>query len=111
MRVGIDIVQISRFEKAFNTSRGYFEDKIFSPEELLDVRPTRLAGIFAAKEAVMKALSVKAGHWKEIVVSRHEDGRPRISKLPQELERWQSDLSISHDGDYAIAFVLFYKGN
>ncbi len=109
IRVGVDIVQVSRFEKKFKENKKYFEEKVFLPEELADARPEHLAGIFAAKEAVIKALGLKSGQWQEIVISHQENGKPFISKIPAQFQDLKSDLSLSHDGDYAVAFVVFYK--
>ena len=107
IKVGIDLVQISRFEKKFQENKKYFEEKVFLPEELSDTRFSHLAGIFAAKEAVIKALEIGIGRWKEIAVSHKDSGKPFLSKLPEEFKNLKSDLSISHDGDYAIALAVF----
>lgn len=109
MKVGIDIVQISRFEKKFKENKKYFEEKLFLPEELADTRPEHLAGIFAAKEAVVKALGIGAARWREIEILSQESGKPFVSKVPAQCKDLKSELSISHDGDYAIAFVIFYE--
>lgn len=107
MRIGIDLVQISRFGKKFEENRKYFEEKVFLVGELSDVGPKHLAGIFAAKEAVIKALGIGAGNWKEISVSYEETGKPFLSKVPEEFMELKSYLSVSHDGDYAVAVVVF----
>lgn len=107
-KVGVDIVQISRFGRKFKENKKYFEEKVFLREELADSRTEHLAGIFAAKEAVIKALSLGVGHWKEIAVSHKENGKPFILKVPEKFANLKSDLSISHDGDYAVAIVVFY---
>ncbi len=108
MKIGADIVQISRFGKKFQANKEYFEEKVFLPEELADIRTDHLAGIFAAKEAVVKALGIGPGRWKEIAILQTADGKPFIHKIPQEYLHLPNDLSISHDGDYAVALAIFH---
>lgn len=105
-RVGIDIVKISDFEKRAQRS-GLFLGRIFDKKELSDREKdlSHLAGLFAAKEAVLKALSLPAGCWREIVILHEKSGRPVVeSKLLQDYKDF--DLSISHDGDYAVAMFV-----
>ncbi|MDD7732599.1 MAG: 4'-phosphopantetheinyl transferase superfamily protein, partial [Firmicutes bacterium] len=64
MEVGIDLCQISRIEKAM--SRPSFFQKILTVEERKALgsrlrRPETIAGIYAAKEAVMKVLGTGFG--------------------------------------------------
>lgn len=108
MKVGVDIVQISRFEKKFKENKKHFEEKVFLREELADSRTEHLAGIFAAKEAVVKALGMKSGQWQEIIISHQKNGKPFVSKIPAQFQDLKSDLSLSHDGDYAVAVAVFY---
>jgi phosphopantetheinyl transferase (holo-ACP synthase) len=65
-----------------------------------------LAGIFAAKEAVTKALSMRPGHWLNIAIEQAPTGAPRVvlAQSPPTLE--DIGISISHDGDYALAFAV-----
>ena len=52
---GTDIIEIDRIEKAINTSK--FVEKMFNSEEIQEnTRVESIAGKFAAKEAVVKAL-------------------------------------------------------
>jgi len=108
MKLGTDIVHIPRFEKIVRENQQHFEQNVFCPEEWTDSSTEKLAGRFAAKEAVLKALGIKAGRWQEICVSNSDDGKPFLASFPMQ-KKWKHELSISHDGEYAIAVVVFYQ--
>lgn len=115
--IGIDVVNVPRFEATLQRTPGLL-DRLFTPEERTteDGRPrtdTSLAARFAAKEAVAKALGAPLGMtWHDCQVIGDSDGRPwlRITgsverqALEQGIERWH--LSLTHDGDVAIAYVI-----
>jgi holo-[acyl-carrier protein] synthase len=115
--IGIDVVNVPRFEATLQRTPGLL-DRLFAPEERTteDGRPrtdTSLAARFAAKEAVAKALGAPRGMtWHDCQVIGDSDGRPwlRISGSVQQqadeqgVERWH--LSLTHDGDVAIAYVI-----
>lgn len=115
MGVGVDIVDIARFEKAVERTPS-LTDRLFTEAER--VRPTQsLAGHFAAKEALIKALSGSGGmNWHEVVVVQNEDGAPSFQLTGKALERLHTKgvsaahLSISHDGGLAIAVVIAEGG-
>ena len=112
MKLGTDIVYIPRFEKILRENQQHFEQNVFCPAEWKDSSAEKLAGIFAAKEAALKALGIKAGRWQEICVKYSKEGKPFFAHFPQETKeqgRWKHELSISHDGEYAIAVVVFYE--
>ena len=112
IKIGIDMVYIPKFEKTLKENPSYFSQKIFSFEEWNNASIETLAGIFATKEATMKALGVKPGKWLEICVEHTKDGKPFLSQFPQtnkKQKKWSHELSISHDGKYAIANIVFYQ--
>ena len=108
MKLGTDIVHIPRFEKIIRENRQHFEQNVFCPTEWKDSSVEKLAGRFAAKEATLKALGIKAGRWQEICVKNSKDGKPFLVSFPMQ-KKWKHELSISHDGEYAIAVVVFYQ--
>ena len=66
-----------------------------------------LAGIFAAKEAVIKCLSnIQNLNWKNIEISKSKSGRPSVNILKEIPFLKNIDISISHDGEYAIATAV-----
>lgn len=107
IKTGIDLVYIPEFESSQRAGGENFVKKVFHSCELQKVSGEHLAGIFAAKEAIAKALSLPAGSWLKIYINNDEDGRPQV-KLPKFLEEkiTSYDLSISHSRDYAVAVFV-----
>ena len=117
---GVDLVSSARLAEILRERGRAFEAKVFTPAERAYAaghsdRVERLAGRFAAKEAVMKALGTgwAAGvSWKEIEVKNDRAGRPlvalkgrtagRAKKLG--IRNWH--LSISHADGWAVASVV-----
>ncbi len=102
-RLGTDIVYIPRMrlDEAF-------VGKILSSKEreIYDRRKDKkefLAGRFAAKEAFMKAMKKGLGlaPLDQIEILYLEDGSPTLI-----YEGKRYEVSIAHDGDYAIATVI-----
>ncbi len=104
-RIGCDLVSITRFRQRMAENDGTFLDRIFWPAERCGKTPERLAGMFAAKEATLKALARPAGHWLALCVEHESSGAPRIALLDADPAGTDILVSISHDGDYALAFV------
>jgi phosphopantetheine--protein transferase-like protein len=99
IRCGIDLVLNKRIEK--NLSNHEFLKKVFHPSELKNKK--KLIGIFALKEAAMKAIGKKIS-WLDIEVTAKEGKK---SKITIENQKFKSiDASISHDGDYTIGMVV-----
>lgn len=104
MKIGCDIVHIPRFKKILARTPA-MRQRIFLPQEERGASIEKLAGVFAAKEAVIKALGVPPGRWQEINISYDKTGRPQV--LGGLASKYEGDLSIAHDGDYVVAFVVF----
>ena len=121
--IGTDIVQISRIERALESTRGRFAEKILGSDELVifhqrqalaSQRGVRfLATRFAAKEAFSKAirLGMRAPMgWHALQVLNAESGQPQIVTNGK-LQDWMqcsgliSHVTISDERDYAVAFV------
>jgi len=112
IKVGCDIINIKRFERSIKKSGQKVLNRIFSTHELSNFHSIEsLAGIFAAKEAVIKALGellkLKAGDWHNIEITKNEKGKPEVKILKNNEKILSGDISISHDGEYAIAVVVF----
>jgi holo-[acyl-carrier protein] synthase len=117
-RVGIDIVQISRVAESVAAFGDRFTQRLFTPLELAyassvpSLRSQRLAARFAAKEAALKAFDLcEAGiDWRDIEVARQPDGACHLQLHGKAAECAnahddQVALSLSHDGDYAMAVI------
>jgi holo-[acyl-carrier protein] synthase len=114
--VGVDTVSLSRFEgKLADTPR--LKDRLFLDTEThtdgAEASVQTLAGRFAAKEAVIKALSGEPGvEWHGIEVGKESTGKPVIwlhgqtAKLALQKGVRKLHVSITHDGDVAVAFVV-----
>jgi phosphopantetheine--protein transferase-like protein len=100
---GIDLVDISDFKKSLKNGGDNFLRRVFLPLEMKNMNIEHLAGIFAAKEAVTKALSLKPGEWLEIEIKNAPNGRP-IVNLTKKLTSF--DLSISHTEKVVIAVFV-----
>ena len=107
VKIGCDVVHISRFKKVL-TRTPLARRRIFLSKEDSNASFEQLAGIFAAKEAVIKALELKVGRWREIEIVKSKNGRPKIKLKRSNRQIINQDISISHDGDYAIAVAIFY---
>lgn len=124
MKVGTDICSVVRIQKAYERFGERFMERILTPQEKAYVksRPRHLsqtlAGRFAAKEAASKALGTgwRGIGWKEVEVERHPSGAPLLKLHGRALKRAQSlgltrfEVSLSHERDYATAFVIGYGG-
>lgn len=107
---GVDLVYIPRFKKALKGGGENFLRRIYLASELDNRTPQHLAGIFASKEAIMKALSMKPGSWHDIQISHKKNGNPQFQLPTAHLTLHSSSLSISHDGNYVIAqFMAILK--
>jgi len=115
---GVDIVDVRRIERAYDRFGNRFLHRLFSPEEINQLREKKsgmimsLAGKFAAKEAVMKALGVffeNNVYLKDIEVLNKPSGMPFV-RLPQRLQIKLTGkkilISISHEKKYAVATAL-----
>lgn len=120
--VGTDLVDITRFEQVLER-RPLLAARLFSADELgyaaRLARPApTLAGRFAVKEAVMKALGVGLGSvdWSDISVARRPGGRPELTVAGRAADLASSigvggwHVSISHTDAVASAVVVAVAG-
>ncbi|MBN1369896.1 MAG: holo-ACP synthase [Dehalococcoidaceae bacterium] len=116
LAAGIDIVEIERMKRAIDTWHDSFLNRVFtfSELEICGGNPARLAGRFAAKEAVLKALNpdVITCNWRDIEILASASGRPLLKlhgKAVYEYNRkniMNLDVSISHCHQYAVAIAV-----
>lgn len=97
------MVYMPRFKKSARTGGQNFLARVFLQEELENQEVSHLAGVFAAKEAVMKALGMNPGSWHDIKIIHKPSGEPAVKILTSRYATYNSSLSISHDGSYIIA--------
>jgi holo-[acyl-carrier protein] synthase len=111
--VGIDIVKIEKMKKAIERWGDDFLKRVFNQEEIENIFKgkiyyQRLAARFAAKEAIIKALSKKKIlALKDILILNRKNGAPYCRfKKKVGLEVF---LSLTHIEDYAIACAVVQK--
>ncbi len=101
---GIDLVDVARFTRALNEGGEAFAKRIFLSSERDNMNPQHLAGIFAAKEAVVKAFSLEREAWQSIEIAYLPSGKPRVVlHLVLPFEVLSADVSIAHDAGIAVA--------
>ncbi|MBP1744148.1 MAG: holo-ACP synthase [Firmicutes bacterium] len=116
--IGTDIVEICRIEKALERSEKFMQ-KVFSSHEQeylksRKMRPEYVAGRFAAKEAVSKAMGtgfVGFG-FTDVEIVRAASGKPEVvlkekaDKVARGFGEYKIHLSITHGRDCAVAFAV-----
>jgi holo-[acyl-carrier protein] synthase len=117
---GIDLVELVALRRWIEDPRDPFVPRCFTADELAEIgegpdRIARLAGRFAAKEAVLKALGTGFGagvSFKDVVVRREPGGPPEVflsggaALAAQDLGITGWRLSISHAGGMAVASAI-----
>lgn len=117
--IGIDTVNIQRIERLSETVK----NRLFHTLELqeamqltLSEQPAFLAGRFAVKEALGKALGcgLSGISPRDIWVENEENGKPVVhvsGKAEQLVAGRRLLVSISHDSPMAVAVVLIEGGS
>ncbi|SFZ97716.1 Holo-[acyl-carrier protein] synthase [hydrothermal vent metagenome] len=112
MKLGTDIIKIDRIENSLEKFGEKFKIKFLNESEISIVKKTQsIAGFWAAKEAISKALGCGIGaelSFHDIVISKDHKGAPSFilkEKAQNRHKITSSSLSISHDGGFAIAVV------
>lgn len=110
------MIEVARLERAAARHGQRFYDRFFTAgeQQYCAGRVTSLAGRFAVKEAVAKALGTGIGDvaWTDIEVVCDGRGKPglvlhnRARALAAEKGWQQWDISLSHTESHAIGFVV-----
>lgn len=121
--IGIDIIEIERIKKVIDRKPRFIERNFTQKEieyfEKNKLRAETIAGNFAAKEAISKALGsgIRGFNLKDIEVLRDDLGKP-IVKTYNNLESIcigynivDIKISISHSKNYAVANCLIISSN
>ena len=108
---GVDITEVKRLRQAIEKWGKVFLNRIFTKEELESAKGRgslyqHLAGRFAAKEAVFKALGDKTLTWKDVQVFNDSDGKPYCRILNNKGKNLEIHISISHVKNYAVANAI-----
>ncbi len=117
--IGIDLVEVSRIEHAIKTKKTFLK-RIYSDKEIKlsdrgKFRLEELAGRFAVKEAILKAIKTgwrKGVTFKEVIVLNEPSGAPYVNltgkarKVADSLGVKNIYISISHTKDLAIGMAI-----
>lgn len=115
--IGVDIIEINRIEKAVKRTSSFIE-KSFTQNEIeyfnsKGFKSNVIAGNFAAKEAISKALGTGFRKFglKDIEVLRDELGKPIVflsDKIYEliDIRKFNMHISISHSNENAIAYAV-----
>lgn len=117
---GIDLVDFPRIEEMIERHGSHFLDRIFTQTEqeqanVMKNRIERLAGRFAAKEAILKMLGTgwrgKIA-WTDIEITNNQFGQPQVrlsgevKKIASKLGVKEVSLSITHTANFVIASAV-----
>ena len=114
--IGTDIIEIDRIKKAIENNKNFLE-KVFTIKEIemfqkRNMRFEVIAGNFAAKEAISKAIGsgIRGFSLLDIQILRDELGKP-IAYLSNNIDQfikknYTINISISHNKTSAIAFAV-----
>ncbi|MCZ6167425.1 holo-ACP synthase [Campylobacter ureolyticus] len=116
--LGVDIVSIKRISNLKQKYKEKFLQRILNENEIKLIKNNEsLAGFFAAKEAISKALGVGIGSefsFLDVEIYKSDKNAPLIKfskKIKNKFNIKNSSLSISHDGGFAIAAVMIEINN
>ena len=110
--IGIDLIRLDRIQRSVERFGDKFLQRYLSTEEILLIKnPKTAAGFWAAKEACSKALGTGIGKecsFHHITLSKTPKGAPGLTLSKELIQKYKivdTSVSITHDGDYAIAVV------
>ena len=121
--IGVDIVDISRIQALLDRYGVRFLERVYTEAEVEYAmsgpnKAERLAGRFAVKEAVLKAIGTGKSQgilWRDVETLRGRLGKPMVH-LHGQAVKWVKlrgygavHVSITHDGGKAVAFVILDK--
>lgn len=118
--IGIDLVSILRIQSSCERFGERFLNRFLSPQEQklcfkddnTSLNFQRIAGFWAIKEAVSKALGVGIGGelgFLDIIISKTPKGASRVVLNEEKMQTFgvrQIAVSVTHDEGLAIASVL-----
>ena len=119
IKTGVDIIEIERVKNSIENTDGKFSERVFTQNEIEYCESKNVqkyqhyAARFAAKEAVLKAISQLLENkfdieWKQIEILNDENGRPCVNLLKEGINITDIDISISHCKTYAVASVVLF---
>ena len=123
--VGVDLVEIDRFQRAVSRWEGRLVERLFTAREVDYCKRKKkgyyrsLAGKFAAKEALWKALGARGLQglsWKSLEILSDSQNKPYFAKTEALQKKLAARgikgvfLSITHTRNHALALVILTEG-
>ena len=115
MEIGIDNIDISRFDQDIISKRNIIE-KIFTRKEIQycekKLHAAQHYGVrFAGKEAVVKAFSCYGVRipLNKIEILNKKNGIPFVTILDKNIDHFEIKISLSHSDKNAVAVAVVYK--
>lgn len=109
MKIGIDLVENKKIKNSI--SNGFIDQILTDKEKLIYIRRKGkkriefICGRFAAKEAIIKALSsYENPHMLEIEILNNSNGEPIVS-----FKSYNVLVSISHEEKYTVAQAILIE--
>ena len=116
--IGVDIVEIDRIKDAINKNDRFLY-KLFTEKEIdyfksKNFRVETIAGNFAAKEAISKAIGtgIRKFKFSDIEILRNDLGKPivktynNLNQICIDFNVLEIKVSISHSEKYAVANAI-----
>lgn len=115
-RVGVDVAAVPRVAEAYAKFGQRFLRKFLSDREIAYCGDSaeRQAGRWAAKEAIGKAMptGVPRPRMRDVEILPSDDGRPNVRVAPHTTLTGRTiDVSIAHDGHFAVAVAVIPEGD
>jgi len=116
--IGVDIVEIARFQQLKYQSNKQFYTRVFTPNEIryclsFSSPEPHFAANFAGKEAVYKAVNMFCVvKLNSIEILRDDNGSPVVNlhlSSEESAEPLTVKVSLSHSLSHAIAFAVAYR--
>ena len=113
---GVDITEVRRIRQAVEKWGEDFLKRIFTKTEIINAKTKtsfyqHLAGRFAAKEAIFKAVGDNQLSWQDIQIHNDQEGKPVCIFLNGRGKDINVVISISHVKTYAVANAVVTKKN
>lgn len=119
--LGTDIAEVKRFEKWIKNPQmleRFFNEKELSTAKSISALCQHYAVRFAAKEAFSKALGtgITGFNLREVYITNNSEGAPllniegaALSIMKERYGECKAFVSLSHEKEYALAFVILEK--
>lgn len=111
LSIGVDIEDLDMWERLVPSRRWRCFAPLFTADEVAYCSQQQspaasFGGLFAAKEAVLKALWPALELTAQQIIIRHNDGRPAVRVSHPAFRQWTCDVSITHSRLCVVAICL-----